>query len=124
MLFTFYAQAQEKATAAQCEAAIAEVLRDVKSGGVTADELQKAKNLLRAGVINNLQTIESKANLIGSFEVQYGDWRALTTILDRYDAVTSDDIKRVAAEYFNDNRKTVVTLVLPEAAKEVANAPK
>lgn len=124
MLFTFYAQAQEKTTAAQCEAAIAEVIRDVKSGGVTADELQKAKNLLRAGMINNLQTIESKANLIGSFEVQYGDWSALTTILDRYDAVTGDDIKRVAAEYFNDNRKTVVTLVLPEAAKEVADAPK
>ncbi len=123
-LFSFYAQAQEKTTAAQCEAAIAEVLRDVKTGGVTADELQKAKNLLRAGMIDNLQTIAGKANLLGAFEVQYGDWNALTTILDRYDAVTSDDIKRVASEYFNDRRKTVVTLVLPEAAKEVADAPK
>lgn len=123
-LFTFYAQAQEKTTAAQCEAAIGDVLRDVKTGGVTADELQKAKNLLRAGVINNMLTIADKANLIGAFEVQYGDWSALTTILDRYDAVTGDDIKRVAAQYFNDHRKTVVTLVLPEAAKEVADAKK
>lgn len=123
-LFTFYAQAQEKTTAAQCEAAIAEVIRDVKTGGVTADELQKAKNLLRAGMIGDLQTIAGKANLLGVFDVQFGDWNMLTTILDRYDAVTNDDIKRVAALYFNDHHKTVVTLVLPEAAKEVADAPK
>jgi len=75
-------------------------------------------------MINDLQTIAGKANLLGVFEVQFGDWNALTTILDRYDAVTNDDIKRVAALYFNDHHKTVVTLVLPEAAKEVADAPK
>ncbi|MCC6745844.1 MAG: insulinase family protein [Acidobacteria bacterium] len=121
-LFTFYAQAGEKTTAAQCEAAIADVVREVKANGVTTSELQKAKNLLRAGMIDQLQTIANKANLIGAFEVQYGDWNALTGILDRYDAVTSEDIKRVAALYLNDDRKTVVTLVLPEKAKEVADA--
>lgn len=120
-IFTVYAQAQEGKTAAECEAAIYEVLRDVRANGVSADELQKAKNQLRAGVVRSLQTVDGKANLLGVYEVRYGDYTTLFTALDRYDAVTNDDLKRVAAAYFVKRQRTVVTLVLPKEGKEVDN---
>jgi len=120
-LFTLYAQAQESKTAEECEKAIYEVLREVRANGVTADELRKAKNLLRAGQVRNLQTIAGKANLLGVYEVRYGDFNALFTSLDKYDAVTNDDIKRVADTYFQKRHRTVVTLVLPKEGKEAAD---
>jgi zinc protease len=120
-LFTLYAQAQEGKTAAACETAMYEVLRDVRANGVSADELQKAKNQLRAGRVRGLQTIDGKANLLGAYEVRYGDFNALFSALDKYDAVTSDDIKRVTDTYLLKRHRTVVTLVLPKDQKEAAD---
>jgi predicted Zn-dependent peptidase len=120
-LFTLYAQAQEGKTAEECEKAIYEVLRDVRANGVAADELQKAKNQLRAGRVRGLQTIDGKANLLGIYEVRYGDFNGLFTALDRYDAVTNEDIKRVAETYFTKKHRTVVTLVLPKEGKEAGD---
>jgi zinc protease len=120
-LFTLYAQASEGKSAAECEAALYKVLREVRASGVAPEELQKAKNQLRADFARSMQTTDGKADLLGSAEVQFGDYAALFTILDRYDAVTNDDLKRVASEYLVKRRRTVVTLVLPKDGKEVAD---
>jgi predicted Zn-dependent peptidase len=68
-----------------------------------------------------MQTTDGKANRLGAAEIQFGDYAALFTLLDRYDAVTNDDLKRVANEYLVKRRRTVVTLVLPKDQKEVAD---
>jgi zinc protease len=120
-LFTLYAQAQEGKTAAECEAALYKVLREVRASGVAPEELQKAKNQLRADFARAMQTTDGKANRLGAAEIQFGDYAALFTLLDRYDAVTNDDLKRVANEYLVKRRRTVVTLVLPKEQKEVSD---
>ena len=117
-LFLFTIQAQEGKTAEEGERALYDVLRDVQANGVTADELQKAKNQRRAGTVRSLQTIAGKATLLGTYETSFGDYHALFTILDKYDAVTSDDVKRVAAAYFVKRHRTVVTLQIPKQGKE------
>lgn len=113
-MFEFYIQAQEGRTAEECEKKLYEILRDVEANGVTAGELQKAKNQLRADAARRILTIEDKANEIGVHEVRYGDFKAMYTLLDKYDAVTNDDLKRVANTYFKKRHRTVVTLVLPK----------
>ena len=120
-LFFFTIQAQEGKTAEECERALYEVLRDVQTNGVTPEELQKAKNQLRAATVRSLQTIAGKANLLGAYETGYGDFQALFTILDKYDAVTNDDVKRVAGAYFVKRHRTVVTLQIPKQGKEADN---
>jgi predicted Zn-dependent peptidase len=120
-LFLFAIQAQEGKTAEECERALYAILRDVQANGVTADELQKAKNQLRARTVRSLQTIGGKANQLGFFETSYGDYHALFTILDKYDAVTNDDVKRVAEAVFAKRRRTVVTLQIPKQGKEADN---
>lgn len=115
--FTLYAQAQEGKTAAQCEKAIDEVLADVRQNGVTDNELQKARNQLRAQLSRDMQTMDGKANLIGTADIRYGSPTALFARADQYDKVTRDDIQRVAQSLFANKTRTVVTLVIPGGAQ-------
>ena len=115
--FLLFAQAQEGKTAAQCEKAIDEVLADVRENGVTDAELQKARNQLRARLAREVQTMDGKANLIGTADIRYGSPTALFARADQYDKVTRDDIRRVAQSLFDSRARTVVTLVIPGGAR-------
>jgi zinc protease len=108
-----FAQAQEGKSAADNEKAIDEVLADIRTNGVTADELQKARNQLRARLAREMQTMEGTANLIGTAAIRYGSPTAYFERPDQYDKVTQQDIKRVAESLFANKRRTVVTLVIP-----------
>jgi zinc protease len=114
--FLLYAQAQEGKTAAQNENAIDEVLADLRTNGVTDTELQKARNQLRARLAREIQTMDGKANTIGTSDIRYGSPTALFTRADQYDKVTRDDVRRVAQSLFVNRARTVVTLVIPEKA--------
>lgn len=119
-LFYLYAQAGEGKTAEENEAAIHTVLAEIAAGGVTPDELQKAKNQLRARIVRETQTLDGKANIIGTAEMRYGGPTAIHDRVRLWDAVTSDDIRRVVSTYFVPLRRTVVTLQLPAATPEAA----
>lgn len=119
-LYVFYAQAQQGHTTAECEAAIYAILEDIQKSGVTAREVQKAKNILRAGYLNGFKTNLGRANALASHEAEWGDWRRLLDYLPRRDRVTAADVQRVAKKYFRDRTRTVVTLV-PE--KKEAKRP-
>jgi len=47
--------------------------------------------------------------------VVFGDWREAFRVIDRYQAITPEDVRRVARELFRDANRSVVTVV-PEAA--------
>jgi zinc protease len=81
-------------------------------------ELEKAKNVLLAEFYRDMATISGRAHALGQHEVFRGGYRGLFEIASTYDAVTSEDIARVAREYFVADNRTTVTLV-PEDASEV-----
>lgn len=74
-------------------------LEKVKKEGVTAEELQKAKNRYEASFIMSLQSPMALASRLGRSELNRG-WRSLLTDLEAIKKVTSDDIKAVASKYF------------------------
>ena len=116
-LFTFYAQAQQAHAASECEQEIYAVLEGIKKDGVSAKELQKAKNVLRAGYVHGFQTNDGRSGLLSDYEANWGTWKALLDYLPRHDRVTAADVQRVAKKYFGDRNRTVVTLY-PEGAGE------
>jgi predicted Zn-dependent peptidase len=61
-----------------------------------------------------MQTVNGKAGKIGRYEILFGDYTEIMNVPGRYRAVTEDDIKKVAGEYFAKRNRTVITLV-PEA---------
>ena len=96
-----------------CEKAIYEELDKVKAAQITDQELEKAKNNRLVEFYRQMQTINGRANTIGTYEVFMGDYHKLFDAAKNYSAVTKEDVQRVAKQYFGANNRTVATL-LPE----------
>ena len=73
-------------------------------------EIEKAKNILLADFYRQMKTISGKANVLGSYEVFFGDYRKLFTDAEDYGKVTKEDVKRVVSKYCTDKNRTVGTL--------------
>jgi zinc protease len=95
---------------ARVERMVDEALARVAREGVTDAEIARAKHIVTAAFVRGLATIDGKAGALGSFEVLHGDWHALFTAPAAYDAVTAEDIRRVAATVFDPARRTVGVL--------------
>ncbi len=115
-LFTFDVKVKPGATTAACEEAVYAVLGDLEQNGITAAELEKAKNQIMANFYRSMETVNGKARKIGTYEIYFGDFNEIPKVQSRYQAVTIDDVKRVAQAYFASTNRNVITLV-PEQAK-------
>jgi zinc protease len=92
----------------------------LRESKVSERELTKAKNqMLRDLVTQNLH-IESKARMLGSAAVEYGDVSYVNRWLDDIRKVTADDIVHVANEYLTPERELRVKVErhLPEAVAD------
>jgi zinc protease len=90
----------------------AELVR-VASGGVSAEELRRAKNLVAVSFWKKLATIDGKAQLLGEYEVFHGDWGRLFDAPAQFERVTAEQVQAVARDVLDINRRTVGVL-LPE----------
>jgi zinc protease len=99
---------------ARAEKALFEELDRLRNEPISERELRKAKNQLLADHYRQLKTIAGRANLLGVYEVYYGDYRKLFTVEQTLEAVTAADVQRVAAQYLAEKNRTVATLI-PEA---------
>ncbi|WP_341503786.1 pitrilysin family protein [Gallaecimonas sp. GXIMD4217] len=106
-LLYFYAVARPGVDAEQLEKALLAELKAVRERGVTAEELDKAKSLKLMSFYSQLETINGKANAIGTYELFYGDYRKLYTAGEDFARVSVDDIKRVAGKYLLKKNRTV-----------------
>lgn len=114
-LFYLYGIAGDGVSAQTLEKAIEAQIDDLVQNEVSERELQKVKNQKLMEFYRTIETINGKANSIGTYEVFFGDYRKLYDAPKRYEKVTPADIKRVAAKYFTERNRTVGYL-LPEKA--------
>jgi zinc protease len=110
-VFTFMIQPRSGVDPAKTEAALYEELGKLQSEAVPAEELRKAKNQMLAAHYRSMKTIEGRANLLGTYEVFYGDYNKLLSADKEIEAVTAADVQRVARQYFTAKNRTVATLV-------------
>ncbi|MET0344301.1 MAG: pitrilysin family protein [Polyangiales bacterium] len=119
-LFSFWAVAAEGKDPKVAREAIYKELAKVKATGLTPREIEKAKNRLRSGFVFGLSSALQRAQMIAQFELYFGNAELLKEELDRYLAVTNDDIKRVAATYFAPTNRTVLDVT---TARDKAPVP-
>ncbi len=115
-LFAVWAICSEGHQPAEARRALDAIVADVVAHGVTARELQKAKNNLRARFVFGLQRPLDRAEYLGMTELYDGDASLVNSELARYEAVTLDDVRRVAARYLVATNRTVLDVMpAPEA---------
>jgi predicted Zn-dependent peptidase len=83
----------------------------LKQQPVAAWELAKAKNTTRFGYLQSIRSAQSRAIMLGSYTVKYNDPNLINTRLDRIDAVTPEDLQRVARQYLQAANRTVMITV-------------
>ncbi len=114
-LFEVFVELKPGKSGAEGERSVSDVLGRLAREGPTPRELQKAKNLLEADFVKELKTNNGVGLTLGYYEHLFGDYREMFHAMDRIQAVTAEDCKRVARRIFDPLRLTVVTLV-PESA--------
>jgi zinc protease len=96
---------------------IEEELAKIKEQGITTQELEKAMNGVRNDFYRGLQTVAGKANQLGTYELLYGDFGKLFTVMDDYAAVKIERIRDVAAKFLTETNKTIGKLIPEGGAK-------
>lgn len=93
-------------------AALTKQIEMLKSGGVTQRELDKARNQMLRGIVTQQLKVYYKAQAIGTAAIDQGDPNWLNAQLAAINAVTPEDIQRVAKQYCVDSGRTTM-LVKP-----------
>jgi len=97
-------------TAADMEAAIDAEIARVVSEGITEAELAAVKQRARAEFVRGLQGNGGMAEQLAFYQTMFGDWRRLFDAVERIEAVTLEDVKRVAAGVFKPSNRTVAVI--------------
>ncbi|WP_163973379.1 pitrilysin family protein, partial [Myxococcus sp. CA018] len=110
-----YADLPPGADVAKVEGLLTEELARVVKDGVSDAELKKARNITLSQFWRSLETNNGRGRALGAAETFRGDYRQLFDAPDRYERVTRDDVRKVAARIFNSQRRTVGWLVPADA---------
>ncbi|HET7754978.1 MAG TPA: pitrilysin family protein [Anaeromyxobacteraceae bacterium] len=118
-IFLLFLELAPGMRAVKAEAILWEELDRLATRGVSPSEVRRAQRLLRSMVLHELATHSGVAHALGQAEVLLGDWRDAGRALELYAAVGARDLKRVAREYLDPTRRSVITLdpVAPGSAE-------
>lgn len=108
--FSISAQLLPGKGAAELEREIDRLLEKVKIDLISDKELKKAKNQVEAAFVFAQDSIFGQAMKIGYYEVA-GGWRQMNSYLDGIRKVTREDVRRVAKQYLERDRRTVGVLI-------------
>ncbi|MFB2881679.1 M16 family metallopeptidase [Floridanema aerugineum] len=99
------------------EGVIRQVITTLQNGGVTAEELKRAKAQFLAGAILGNRDINSQASQLGEAITTTDDYRYTDTLMAAISQVTAADVQRVAKKYLTP-AKSVVGYFQPTQLRE------
>ena len=86
-------------------------LSRLKTEPVSPEELDRVKTQARAGLLRSLSSNQGMASLLAEYEAKTGSWRSVFEELAAIEAVTAEDVQRVAQATFQPNNRTVGKLI-------------
>jgi predicted Zn-dependent peptidase len=120
--FSFSAEVKGDATPAELEAAWYAEIERLQNEPVPALELQKVKNQFAASNYRRLKTNFFLLLQLGYYE-GLGTWEEINESPKRIEAVTADDIQRVAKTYFARENRSVATYLRKAGAAAPVDDP-
>jgi predicted Zn-dependent peptidase len=97
-----------KGTVAGVEHGISDALASLAKTPPTDEEMAKVRNARTSRFLFGLESNYARAAQLATFETYWGDAGLLNAELDRYLAVTKDDVSRVVAKYLIPSRRSRV----------------
>ncbi|MCU8085538.1 M16 family metallopeptidase [Shewanella sp. SM23] len=113
-LFYVMGVATPEVKASTLEHALIEQIDAIAAQGITQQELDKVKNIKLMDFYRSMETINGKANTIGTYEMYFGSYDKLFNAPEAYNKVTPADIQRVAQTYLRKSNRTVAVLAATE----------
>lgn len=115
--FIVYAIANMGIPGDDLEKSLQKQLDKVKSELISEREFQKLQNQIESRISNSNSTVAGLAGSLPSYYVFYGNTNEINNELEKYMAVTREDIKNVANKYLKSNER-VVLYYLPKSEEE------
>jgi predicted Zn-dependent peptidase len=110
-LVLLYAQTAPGHRIEEVAAAMDAELNRLKTEPVPAAELDQVKTQARAGLVQALASNQGMASLLPEYEAKTGSWRNLFEELKAIEAVTAEDVQRVANDLFQPQNLTIGKLM-------------
>jgi zinc protease len=104
---------KSSATVADRETAIKSIEGELFKLGtqlISPRELNRAKTKVMKRYVDSLKQVSDRARLLGQAEVFYGDYTELFKDLDKYQAVTAEDVQKVVAKYLVPKRSNITIM--------------
>jgi predicted Zn-dependent peptidase len=105
-LFAFFAVPNAGHTPEEMRTAIHKEIDKLKTTDVTDAELAMFKTRARADLLRGLGDNQGLAEQLAIYQLRYGNWQELFNQLNKIDAVTKADIRRVANKVFVPTNRT------------------
>jgi predicted Zn-dependent peptidase len=106
---SIYAGASAENIEATITATMAE-LRRLKNEPVNAAELQRNKDQLKTSLMLALESSSARMNALASQEMTWGEFTAPDEVIEKINAVTAEDVQRLASEIFQPEAMAVTVL--------------
>jgi zinc protease len=115
-LMLLQATAREGVAIESIESAIDEEVARIAIDGITDDELTRARNRAEIEYAHQIETFESRADLLGMMATYFDDPSMVQRWLEPYTSATADDLAHVARKYLIPENR-VTSLFVPENGK-------
>lgn len=100
---------------AEIEKEIFAEVEKVKNELIPAEEVEKIKARAKANFINQLDSNNGLALQLAAYQTHWGNWQEMFRELERINAVTAEDIQRVAQKYFTKNNRVIAKITTSES---------
>jgi predicted Zn-dependent peptidase len=100
----------------EVEGAMLEEIERLKSELISEQELQKLQNQIENGFISSNASVAGIAESLANYHMYFGDAQLINNEVDRYNAVTAEDIRAAARKYYTPENRVVLYFLQEEGA--------
>jgi predicted Zn-dependent peptidase len=97
-----YAGTEQKHCREVLDISLAEI-HQIKQEPVPQHELDSAREQIKGKLLMSLESSENLMTRLAKAIIYHGQHQPIQTVLDDFDAVTVDDVQRIAQELFDDD---------------------
>lgn len=107
--------------ALDCESAVEEIVDDIATNGVDADELAGVKTRMKADFVRQMRSSFGMIRGLVGEELLWNDWHGALSYPFEIDAVTSEDLQRIAQQTFVESNRNVGYIITEEEGEDDAS---